>query len=77
MPREAVYMVLQKKGVPSVLISISTSFHDQMSAMVRYEGELGKEIKVQNGLRQGCVVSYIIQHLCRLCNKRMERGNGQ
>ena len=58
-PREALYSILKKEGIPSSLITVVRSFHDQMSAVVKYEGNLGEEIQVRNGLRQGCVLAPI------------------
>ena len=45
-PREALYSILKKEGIPSSLITVVRSFHDQMSAVVKYEGNLGEEIQV-------------------------------
>ena len=51
--REALWLALRKLGVP-VLIDIIRSFHDNMNASIRVDGELLEEIEVNNGLRQGC-----------------------
>ena len=53
-PREALWVALGKLGVPDQLIDIIRSFHDNMKAKLRLDGELLEEIEVENGLRQGC-----------------------
>ena len=40
--------------MPDILIDIIRSFHDNMNANIRVDGELLEEIEVNNGLRQGC-----------------------
>ncbi len=56
-PREAVWIVLKKMGIPEVLVDIVKSFHKDMKAKVRLEGEELEEIEVTNGLRQGCTMT--------------------
>ena len=53
-PREALWVALGKLGVPNQLIDIIRSFHDNMKAKLRLDGELLEEIEVENGLQQGC-----------------------
>ena len=52
--REALCLALKKLGVPDTLIDIIRSFHDNMNASIRVDGELLEEIEVNNGLRQRC-----------------------
>ena len=56
-PREALWKVLGKLGVPEVLINIVKSFHENMTAQIRLDGELLEGIGVNNGLRQGCTIA--------------------
>ena len=57
-PREAMWKALEKYGYPSRMISLIRSFHDKMSAELKINGEiLEGEIKVTNGLRQGCTMA--------------------
>ena len=56
-PREALWKVLGKLGVPEVLINIVKSFHENMTALIRLNGELLEGIDVTNGLRQGCTIA--------------------
>ena len=56
-PHEALWKVLGKLGVPEVLINIVRSFHENMTAQIRLDGELLEGIDVNNGLRQGCTIA--------------------
>ena len=56
-PREAMWKVLRKLGVPDALVDIIRSFHTNMEARIRVGGELLQEIGVNNGLRQGCTMA--------------------
>ena len=53
-PRPALWFVLEKCGIPPIMLGIIKSFHDGMMAKVR-AGDLN--IEVRNGLRQGCVLA--------------------
>ena len=57
MPHEALWKVLGKLGVPEVLVNIIRSFHSNISAQIRLDGELLEEIGVNNGLRKGCTIA--------------------
>ena len=53
-PRDALWGVLRKCGVPPTMPSIIRSFHDGMLAQVRVGGDLTtNSIEVKNGVRQG------------------------
>lgn len=39
MPREALWIVLQKLGIPDVLVDIVKSFHEGMEARIRLDQE--------------------------------------
>ena len=53
----ALWIALQKLGVPEDVIKLVKSFHEDMKARVRVDGELLEEIEVTNGLRQGCTLA--------------------
>ncbi len=77
-PREAMWIVLKKKmGIPEVLVDIVKSFHKDMKAKVRLEGEQLEEIEVTNGLRQGCTMASSLFNLyaCAMAEIWMERVN--
>ena len=69
------WMVLRKLGVPDVLVEIVMSFHSNMQARVRVDGELLKEIEVINGLRQGCTMAPTLFNLfaCAVAERWTER----
>ena len=56
-PREALWLVLGKLGIPPTLLSLIRSLHVGMRARVRISGRLTEDIYVNNGLRQGCTLA--------------------
>ena len=50
------WLVLQKYGIPGVMIDLVRVLHDNMAAEVFVAGE-SAQIQVSNGLRQGCVLA--------------------
>lgn len=56
-PRQALWRVLEKRGVPTTMLSIIQSFHQNMNAEVRVGSELSDVFEVKNGLRQGCTLA--------------------
>ena len=56
-PREALWRVLTKYGVPPVLVNIIKSMHEGMKAEVTIDGQVTPEFEVNNGLRQGCTIA--------------------
>ena len=48
--RETLWTALRKRGVSNVLVGIIKSFHTNMRARVRVDGELLEEIEVNNKL---------------------------
>ena len=58
MPREAFVGLLCKSLVcQDILVDIIKSFHTDMQSCVRIDGQLLEEIRVNNGLRQGCTMA--------------------
>ena len=56
-PRSALWKVLEKCGVPPVMLSIIQSIHDGMQAEVRVGDITTDSIEVNNGLRQSCTLA--------------------
>ena len=57
-PCQALWLVLQKYGIPAVMINLIRLLHDGMKAEVALSGgETTPEIEVNNGLRQGCTIA--------------------
>ena len=56
-PREALWQVLRKYGIPPTLVNIIRSLHDGMKTEITMDGATTPEIEVTNGLRQGCTIA--------------------
>eukprot|EP00117_Sycon_ciliatum_P023228 scpid30807/ scgid4805/ Transposon TX1 uncharacterized 149 kDa protein; ORF 2 len=56
-PRTALWSVLDRLGVPPVMLGLIKSLHEGMIAKVRVNGKLSDNISVTNGLRQGCTLA--------------------
>ena len=74
-PREALWKGLGKLGVPGVLVNIVRSFHENMNAQIRLDGELLEGIGVNNGLRQGCTIAPTLFNLysCAVTERWLSR----
>ena len=59
-PRAALYRALSLLGIPPTLLNVIESFHDGRVAEVRVPGGVTDEIRVENDLRQGCVMAPIL-----------------
>lgn len=65
-------------GLPEELIGIVKSFHNNMKARIRVNGELLEEIEVENGLHQGCTMAPSLFNLyaCVVAERWLDRvGN--
>ena len=64
---------LEKLGIPEELIGIVRSFHENMKARIRVDGELLEEI--ENGLRKGCTMSPSLFNLyaCVVAERWLDR----
>ena len=56
-PCQALWRVLEKCGVPTVMLSIIQSCHQDMRAEVRVGSDLSDAFEMKNGLRQGCTLA--------------------
>ena len=56
-PREALWLALEKLGIPDSLIRLIRSFYQDMKARIRLEDGTLEEIEVNNGLQQGCCMA--------------------
>ncbi len=59
-PRECLWQVLLRAGVPGKLVNIIRSFHTSMTAVLRVNGITTDPISVNNGLRQGCTMAPVL-----------------
>ena len=55
--RKSLFTLLQKIGCPPTLLSIITSFHEDMQGTVRYDGTTSKAFPIRSGVKQGCVLA--------------------
>ena len=74
-PREALWMVSAKLGIPEEKIQLIRSFHQGMKGRIHLEGKHTGEIKVQNRLRQGCCMAPVQFNLytCLAVERWLER----
>ena len=56
-PRDALWRVLGRCGVPPQMLRIVRSFHEDMQAEVRVGGVLSDTFRVRSGLRQRCTLA--------------------
>ena len=56
-PRDALWQVLEKSGVPPNMLNVINSFHDGMKATIRIGSTQSESFSVCNGLRQGCTLA--------------------
>jgi len=56
-PRQALWCVLQKYGVPDCLVDLLRFFHDGMAATVSVGGEDTTPFEIKNGLHQGYTIA--------------------
>lgn len=56
-PRQALWKVLEKCGVPPKMLNVVKSFHNGMQAEVRVGPTTTERFEVKNGLRQGCTLA--------------------
>ena len=55
-PRQALWLVLERYGIPPLLVRLIQSLHDEMKVEVSVDGATTPVIEVNNGLRQGCTI---------------------
>ena len=56
-PRQALWTCLEKYGIPSVMVEVIKSFHEDMRTTVTVDGDSAPVFEVKNGLRQGCTIA--------------------
>ena len=56
-PRQSLWKVLEKCGVPPKMLNVVKSFHDGTHAEVRVGSATTKKFEVKNGLLQGCTLA--------------------
>ncbi len=56
-PRQALWKVLEKYGVPEKMLNVVKSFHEGMHAEIRVGSTVTDRFEVRNSLRQGCTLA--------------------
>ncbi|XP_065194927.1 uncharacterized protein LOC135826225 [Sycon ciliatum] len=59
-PRDCLWEVLSRAGIPAPMLAVISSFHTDMSAVIRVENTTTDPIRVTNGLRQGCTMAPVL-----------------
>ena len=58
--RTALWIILEKLGIPKQMLKIIISFHDGMLAQVMHGGKISESFAVKNGTKQGCVLAPLL-----------------
>lgn len=61
--RQALWQLLTKYGVPDKVVNLLKALYNNMKATVEFQGERTEQFEVNNGLRQGCVISCALFNL--------------
>ena len=62
-PCEALWVALEKLGVPDEVAKLIASFHHRMQAKIRLDVTVSEQFEVSNGLRQGCCMAPVLFNL--------------
>jgi hypothetical protein len=57
--REIMWLTLQEYGIPRKIIQIIKILYDGFKCKIAHERELSDFIQIRNGVRQGCILSYL------------------
>lgn len=72
-PREALWTLLRKLGIPDETVRMVQGLHEGMEATVRVGDEETSKIKINNGVRQGCTLAPTLFNLYFAAVVRMWR----
>ena len=55
--RRGLFNLLEKIGCPPKLLSVISSFHNNMKGTVNYDGATSEPFEIRSGVKQGCVLA--------------------
>ena len=55
--RQGLFNLLEKIGCPPKLLSVISSFHNNMKGTVNYDGATSEPFEIHSGVKQGCVLA--------------------
>ena len=55
--RQSLYLTLKSIGCPPKLLNVITSFHEEMSACIQFDGNTSERFEIKSGVKQGCVLA--------------------
>ena len=63
--------VMEKAGVPELERRLITNLYWRQSAAVKWDGEISRDVKIEKGVRQGCVtpllcITFAVQPIQRV-----------
>src|SRR3989442_14486843 len=69
---------MEKSGIPDLERRLIINLYWKQHAVVRWDGEISREVEVEKGVRQGCVISPILFNLYSefMINEAMENMEG-
>ena len=80
-PRDALWIVLEKAGCPVKLLNLIRQFHDNMKARVQHGDGFSDQFRVSSGVKQGCVLApslfslyfaAVMRDAMRSCNDKIQ-----
>src|SRR6267154_1840924 len=55
--------VMEKAGIPDLEMRLIINLYWRQQAVVRWDGEISREVVIERGVRQGCVISALLFNL--------------
>ena len=55
--RRRLFNLLEKIGCPPKLLSVISSFHNNMNGTVNYDGATSEPFEIRSGVKQGCILA--------------------
>ena len=77
--RETLWKLLRHYGIPSKLVSLIKSNYEGVTCRVIHEGQFSRQLRIQTGVRQGCLQSpflflLVIDWIMKMTTKQRRNG---